>query len=98
MDLYTGVGILAAICSTTSFAPQALRVTKTRDTEAISKRMYVITVAGFALWTAYGILGAQWPLIIPNVICLGLSGFILVMKLLPRQKREAVATALTPGS
>lgn len=98
MDLYTSVGILAAICSTTSFAPQALRVIKTRDTGAISKRMYVITVAGFALWTAYGILGGQWALILPNTICLGLSGFILAMKLLPRRKREAVASALNPGS
>jgi MtN3 and saliva related transmembrane protein len=60
--------------------------------------MYVITVAGFALWTAYGILGRQWPLIIPNTICLGLSGFILFMKLLPRRKREAVADALTPSA
>ncbi|MBM0207223.1 hypothetical protein JNW90_32705 [Micromonospora sp. STR1s_5] len=54
MDLNTLVGTLAAICSTTSFAPQAWRVLKTRDTEAISTRMYIITVVGFALWTAYG--------------------------------------------
>lgn len=97
MDGMTAVGILAAICSTTSFAPQAWRVLKTRDTRAISKRMYVITVIGFALWTAYGIMGGQWPLIVPNLICLGLSAFILVMKLLPRSKVEAVAASIKPA-
>ena len=98
MDAMTVVGILAAVCSTTSFAPQAWRVIKTRDTDAISKRMYVITVIGFALWTAYGIMGRQWPLIVPNALCLALSAFILAMKALPRRKTEAVAAALDPNA
>ena len=98
MDAMTAVGVLAAICSTTSFAPQAWRVVKTRDTDAISKRMYVITVIGFGLWLAYGIMGRQWPLIVPNAICLALSAFILAMKVLPRRKKEAVAAALDPST
>lgn len=39
---------------------------------------------------------AEWPIIVPNALCLALSAFILVMKLLPRAKREAVAEALDP--
>ncbi len=97
MEATTLIGILAAICSTTSFAPQAWRVLKTRDTDAISTRMYVITVIGFALWTAYGIMGRQWPLIVPNTICLALSAFILAMKLLPRRRVDAIANAIVPG-
>jgi MtN3 and saliva related transmembrane protein len=96
LEAITLIGILAAICSTTSFAPQAWRVLKTRDTDAISTRMYVITVVGFALWTAYGIMGRQWPLIVPNTICLALSAFILAMKLLPRRKVDAIADAIVP--
>ena len=98
MDSYTLIGTLAAICSTTSFAPQAWRVLKTRNTEAISTRMYVITVIGFALWVAYGIMGRQWPLIVPNVLCLALSAFILTLKLLPQRKVEAIADAVGPAS
>jgi MtN3 and saliva related transmembrane protein len=59
--------------------------------------MYVITVVGFALWTAYGIMGRQWPLIVPNAICLALSAFILTMKLLPRRRVDAIASAIVPG-
>ena len=96
MDAASIVGALATICSTTSFVPQAWRVIRTRDTTSISKRMYVITVIGFSLWLAYGLLLGQWPLIVTNGICLTLSAFILVMKVLPRPQKEAVAEALDP--
>lgn len=96
MDATTLVGACAAVCSTASFVPQAWKVIRTRDTAAISKRMYVVTVAGFSLWLAYGLLLEQWPLILTNGICLALSAFILMMKLLPQRRREAVAAALDP--
>jgi len=35
-------------------------------------------------------------LILTNALCLLLSGFILVMKLLPRREKEAIADALDP--
>ena len=88
---------LSSGCATTSFAPQAWRVIRTRDTEAISTGMYVVTVVGFGLWLSYGILRADWTLAIPNAICLLLSAFILVMKLLPRREKEAVAATLDVG-
>ena len=58
--------------------------------------MYAITVTGFALWTAYGIMLGQWPIIVTNAICLLLAGFILMMKLLPRRRKAKVADALDP--
>jgi MtN3 and saliva related transmembrane protein len=98
LDLVTVIGYLAALCSTTSFAPQAWRIIRTRDTSAISSKMYLITVVGFALWLVYGLMKAEWPLILTNGICLGLSAFILVMKLLPQPKKEEVADALDPSA
>jgi MtN3 and saliva related transmembrane protein len=96
MDAATLVGGMATLASTTSFVPQAWKVIRTRDTAAISKRMYAVTVVGFALWLTYGFLLGQWPLIVTNGICLILSAFILMMKLLPRRKKDAVAEALDP--
>ncbi|HZF74877.1 MAG TPA: SemiSWEET transporter [Acetobacteraceae bacterium] len=90
------VGYAATVCSVTSFVPQAWRIIRTRDVASISKRMYVITVIGFSLWFVYGLMLGQWPLILTNGICLLLSGFILVMKMLPRRSREAVAVTLDP--
>jgi MtN3 and saliva related transmembrane protein len=84
------LGAFAAIASTVSFTPQAWRIIRTGETHAISTGMYVITVCGFALWTAYGIRLAQWPLMASNTVCLLLSGFILAMKLLPGRGKKAV--------
>ena len=87
----TLIGAVAALASTISFTPQAWRIICTGETHAISTGTYVITVAAFALWTAYGIRLGQWPLVASNTICLLLSAFILGMKLLPRRKKMAVS-------
>lgn len=98
MQAVTLIGSAAALASTISFTPQAWKIIKSRQTHDISAGMYTLTVCGFSLWTAYGLLLDQWPLIITNTICLALSGFILAMKLLPRRKKEAVAHAIAPGT
>ena len=92
----TVIGYAAACCSTASFTPQAWKIIKSRETKDISAGMYALTVSGFALWTTFGVLGMQWPLIIANFICLLLSSFILMMKLLPQPKKDAVADKLDP--
>jgi|GEM_PF-110141 len=91
------VGALASIASIVSFTPQAWRIIKTRDVKGLSAATYSITVAGFVLWTTYGILLGKWPLIVTNLVCLLLSLFILVMVLLPRHKRDRVADAVDPA-
>ncbi len=98
MDWVTIVGSAAALCSMVSFGPQAWRIIRTRDTAAISAVTYSVTVCGFVLWVCYGLLLGQWPIIVTNSVCFLLAGFILVMKLLPRRKREALADALDPNS
>ncbi|TPM05478.1 hypothetical protein FJ960_13925 [Mesorhizobium sp. B2-3-11] len=96
MEIVTIVGYLAAICSMTSFTPQAWKIIRTRDTNSISAPMYVLTVLGFALWLTFGLVKDEWPIIITNAVCLILSAFILLMTVLPRAKKEAVAEAVDP--
>lgn len=90
------IGILAAIASTVSFLPQAWKIISSRGVEALSLRMYALTVTGFVLWTAYGVGKSDWTLIVPNVICLVLTLFIMAMIMLPKRQREAVADAVQP--
>jgi MtN3 and saliva related transmembrane protein len=98
VDTATIVGSLATLASTTSFVPQAWKIIRTRDTGAISVGMYAVTVLGFALWLAYGLMLGAWPLVATNGVCLALSAFILVMTLLPRRRRDAVADAIDPAA
>ena len=96
MDTVTIIGSLAAIASMTSFTPQAWKIIKSRNTDGISARMYAVTVTGFALWSTYGIMLHEWPIIVTNTVCLVLSAFILLMTLLPQRKKDAVADMLDP--
>jgi MtN3 and saliva related transmembrane protein len=88
------VGYFAAICSTLSFAPQAWKIIKSRETKDISVEMYFLTVLGFIAWTAYGISLRQWPIVGSNSICLMLSAFILMMKLLPQGRKDEIADGI----
>lgn len=60
--------------------------------------MYGLTIAAFALWTSYGAMLGNWALIVPNAICLALSGFIFIMIVSPRRTRTRIADALDPES
>ncbi len=97
VELASLVGGLASVASTSSFVPQAWKIIRTREMKGISAGMYGLTAVGFALWFAFGLALGQWPLIFTNGVCLLLSGFILLMKMLPARKRNAVADAFDPS-
>ena len=74
------VGTFAALCSMTSFVPQIVKIWRDRDASEISLAMYLVTVAGFCLWSAYGLLIGSWPVTVSNLICLAMSGAVLALK------------------
>lgn len=75
------LGIAAGLLSTSSFVPQVLKAWRERDTHAISRRMYAVTVTAFVLWIAYGFVLGSLPLIVFNLASLVLSGTVLVLTL-----------------
>jgi MtN3 and saliva related transmembrane protein len=98
MELIPFVGWLAATVAILRFAPQAWKVIRSRQTDDLSTATYVLFTISYALWLTYGILRLDWPIMAANGVCLVLGAFILVMKLLPDPKTEAVAEALDPTS
>ncbi|TZF87713.1 hypothetical protein FW784_10810 [Lysobacter lacus] len=75
------IGYVAAAMTTLSFVPQAVRTLRTRDTSGISLWMYVVFTVGVCCWFFYGVVLMSWPMIVSNLVTLGLSGAILAMKL-----------------
>jgi MtN3 and saliva related transmembrane protein len=96
MSTATTIGYLTAALSTASFGPQAWKTIRARETKEISAGMYLLTAAAFASWIVFGLLLRQWPLVVSNSICLVPAAFILLMKLLPRRKKEIVAGLIAP--
>ena len=75
------IGSAAAVLTTLAFIPQAYQSYKTRDLSGISLPMYSAFTLGVALWLLYGVLKQDWPIIIANLITLGLSLLILLLKI-----------------
>lgn len=74
------VGTAAALCSITSFAPQMIKIWKTRDASSVSLKTYSLTVTCFVLWTVYGVLTAAWPITVANACALVMATGVLAMK------------------
>jgi MtN3 and saliva related transmembrane protein len=72
--------LAAGCCTTYAFVPQVLKIWREGDTGAISVRMYVLRVAGFLLWLAYGVALGSMPLVAFNILNLLLGGAVLVLK------------------
>ena len=85
MDTTVLIGTMAAIATTISFLPQAIKVITTRDTKSISLLMYCIFSFGVCLWLIYGILRRDIPVILANAVTLILALIILVYKITGKQ-------------
>ena len=75
------LGYLAALLTTLSFFPQALKTLRSGDTSGISLRMYGLFTAGIALWAGYGVCTGDGPLIVANLVTLVPAGIVLERKL-----------------
>lgn len=74
------VGSVAGVCSMSSFVPQLMKIAREKRAEGVSLRTYMVTVTGFALWVAYGVLLKSWPVAASNSVCLLLAGGILCLR------------------
>ena len=82
------IGFVAAFCTTAAFVPQLLRVLKLRSAREISLGTFLLFSMGVFLWLLYGLYIGSKPVIASNVVTLGLSVSILVLKI--RYDREGV--------
>ncbi len=81
MEVSDIIGYVAAFCTTISLLPQALKLFKTKDTSAISLRMYSLFTFGVAAWLVFGIMQSNWPVILANGVTLVLASLILFYKI-----------------
>ena len=71
------IGLIAAVCTTFAFIPQAIKVWKTKQTMDLSLRMYSIMFIGILLWLVYGVRIESLSIILANVVTAILVGTIL---------------------
>lgn len=74
------LGYAAGTLTTLSFWPQLKKTWLTKSAGDVSLVMLVIFSTGVALWLGYGIALHSWPIILTNVVTLGLTVAILALK------------------
>lgn len=77
----TIIGYVACAASIIAFIPQVWKVVSTRDTKSLSTPTWIFEVITFVLWSVYGVLLHQMPIIVTNIACAVMSMIILGMKL-----------------
>lgn len=74
------LGFAAAVCTTSAFVPQVLLVWRQRGAPGVSTGMYLMFIAGVAMWLMYGLALGSWPVVMANALTLVLACAILGMK------------------
>lgn len=80
MLLSSLIGYFSAICTTSSFVPQAYKVYKTKHTRDISLGMFFLLTIGNIGWLTYGLMISSMPMIAANVVSALLACYIFIMK------------------
>ena len=75
------IGLFAALCTTSSFVPQALQTIRTQNTASISLSMYVIFATGTLCWAFYGYQIHSISVLLANAITEILVLIILSIKI-----------------
>ena len=75
------LGLAAAVCTTVSFLPQAIKTIQTKNTSGISLFMYSLFAFGTFLWLLFGLFTHNIPIVSANAITLVFSIIILAYKI-----------------
>ena len=84
-DLAGLIGYPAAILTTLAFVPQAWQSWRSRDLSGISLPMYSLFTLGVGLWALYGLLIGSLPIMLANLVTLGLAASVLWLKVMHRE-------------
>ena len=81
MDSAKIIGLVAGLLTTISFVPQVVKTWRSKSAKDLSLVMFLLYCTGMLLWTIYGFMLNELPLILWNIITLVLSLVILFFKI-----------------
>lgn len=73
MDTITLIGLAAAACTTVAFVPQIIRNHRRRAAGDLSLLSFSVFTTGVVLWLVYGLIIDNLPIIVANVLTLGVN-------------------------
>ena len=79
MELEPIIGALAGLFTTIAVLPQIIKALRTKKVEDVSPWMFVTLCLGVGLWTIYGFLKSDLPIILTNGISFILNSIMLYL-------------------
>lgn len=73
------LGLAAGVCTTAAVVPQLWKAWKTKKVSDVSPGMFFVLITGLALWTVYGVIQNDLPIIITNGVALALNSLMLYL-------------------
>jgi len=80
VELTEVIGITAGIFTSASLLPQLIKIIKEKKVEELSVGMFISLMIGLLLWTYYGLLQKDMPIIVTNSFSVLLNIFILFFR------------------
>ena len=87
MSGVTILGLIAAALTTGAYVPQVVKTWRSGSSADLSLGTYAILLAGLFAWLAYGVILDDLPIILANVVTIGLVSAVLAHVLLSRRRR-----------
>jgi len=75
------LGLLAGFLTTISFLPQVIKSLKTKHMDDFNIWFLILMIVGLSLWTVYGFMIKQLPIIIANIATISLNLILLGLKI-----------------
>lgn len=85
----TVIGIIAGILTSASMVPQFIKVLRKKDVGNLSPLMLLVLISGVTLWTYYGFLQDELPIILSNGFSMLLNTGLLMCYFIFRKKRHS---------
>lgn len=82
------IGIAAGVCTAISMIPQIVKVIKEKKTEDISLFYLLVLLFGLGLWTYYGILKDDLPIIATNIFSIILNLTMITLNIVYTKSKK----------
>lgn len=79
MDWTQLLGFMAGLCTTVAATPQIYKTWKTKEVEDISLKMFLVLASGLLMWTVYGFIRNDLPILLTNGISLCLNSSMIFL-------------------
>jgi MtN3 and saliva related transmembrane protein len=79
MEFIDVLGLVAGACTSSSLVPQLVTTVKKKKAEDVSIMMFVVMLTGNALWTYFGFVKSEIPIIVTNLVALALNTALIVL-------------------